>query len=266
MIPDRIYHATPELERLAVQLRTLLYFREATPDEIDASFTTYAAGDFAGLVDTWVRMASPTRADLPGSLRWAYAQAGKGPWRVNALVVLVTLRAVIRAGEKFRATLSPAVHDAIVHEFPWLEHRHEHIPPGYTPTFEFPSVFRDFLEWGELDDARARWQLAVGLNEVQQCGYSTFAADHFRLPELHRHAARERAMAINYFGHCAPKCTKDLWRETIYVLDALNAAVFELVCRPHGVFAYAIQGMLTQRGQWPAFVAGLDQPQWLLPL
>ena len=69
-------------------------------------------------------------------------------------------------------------------------------------------------------------------------------------------------MALDYFRHGAPRCSKDLWRETIYVLDALNAAVFELVCKPHGVFAWAIQGALTQRGQWRAFVAGLDTPQW----
>lgn len=266
MTTPRVYQATPELEDRLALLRAMPYFREATPAEIEGSFAAYEAGDFEQLITTWQRVASPTRATLPAAMRWAYAQAGKGPRMVNALVFLVTLRAVLRAGEHFRDTLSPTIRHAIHHEFPWLERRHEHVPPGFAPHFEFPSVFREFLEGGDLDDGRARWQLAVGLNEVQQCCYSEFAADHFRLPELRRHAARERALAINYFGHGAPTCTQDLWRETIYVLDALNAAVFELVCEPHGLFAYAVQGMLTQRGQWRAFVAGLDTPQWLLPV
>ncbi|MFV8751668.1 hypothetical protein ACNOYE_14075 [Nannocystaceae bacterium ST9] len=261
---ERIFQATPELDARVDALRRQPYFREATPDEIDPTHAAYQAGDLEGLVATWQRVASPTRAELPGAMRWAYAQAGKGPRIVNALVFLVTLRAVLRAGERFRDTLAPAVREAIHTEFPWLERRHEHVPEGFTPRFEFPLVFREFLEWGDLDDSRARWQLAVGLNEVQQFAYSSFAAEHFCLPELHRHAARERAMAINYFRHWSPKCSKQLWRETIVVLDALNAAVFELVCRPHGVFAYAMQGALTQRGQWQAFVAGLDTPQWLL--
>jgi hypothetical protein len=260
----RIYQATPELAARLAAMRRQPYFRTATAVEVDASFEAYESGDIERLITTWQRVAEPTRAELPAAMRWAYSQAGKGPGMVNALVFLVSIRAVLRAGEAFRETLAPAIHQAIHHEFPWLEHRHEHIPPGYTPSFEFPAVFREFLEWGDLDDSRARWQLAVALNEVQQCCYSEFAADLFRLPELRRHAARERSLAINYFAHWAPACTRDLWRETIHVLDALNAAVFELVCKPHGVFAYALQGVLTQRGQWRAFIAGLDTPQWLL--
>jgi hypothetical protein len=265
VITSRIHQATPDIEARLTGLRGLPYFREATPEEVDASFEAYESRDVERLIATWQRVAAPTRAQLPTAMRWAYMQAGKGPRMVNALVFLVTLRAVLRAGEAFRDTLAPAIRHAIHHEFPWLEHRHEHIPPGYTPSFEFPAVFREFLEWGELDDSRARWQLAVGLNEVQQCCYSEFAAELFRLPELRRHAARERAMANNYFAHWSPSCTRELWRETIHVLDALNAAVFELVCKPRGVFAYAMQGMLTRRGEWRAFIAGLDTPQWLLP-
>ena len=259
---SRVHQATPELDARLAALAEQPYFRVATQAEIGESFAAYEAGDIEGLLTTWQRVASPTRARMPGALEWGYAQAGKGPRMVNALVFLVTLRAVLRAGERFRDTLAPAVQQAIRTEFPWLEHRHEHVPEGFTPRFEFPVVFREFLEWGDLDDSRARWQLAVALNEVQQFSYSSFAAELFRLPELHRHAARERAMALDYFRHGAPRCSKDLWRETIYVLDALNAAVFELVCKPHGVFAWAIQGALTQRGQWRAFVAGLDTPQW----
>jgi hypothetical protein len=182
------------------------YFREATAEEIDASFAAYEAGDFEGLIATWQRVASPTRATLPAAMRWGYEQAGKGPRMVNALVFLVTLRAVLRAGERFRGTLSPAVQHAIHHEFPWLEHRHEHVPPGFTPSFEFPSVFRDFLEWGELDDGRARWQLAVGLNEVQQCCYSEFAADLFA---CRSYAGTQRASGI--------------WRSTISAMPRPRA-------------------------------------------
>jgi hypothetical protein len=260
----RVYQASPDLDVRLGRLRKLPYFREATSEEIDVSFAAWQTGDTESLIAAWQRVATPTRAELPSAMRWAYSQAGKGPRMVNALVFLATLRAVLRAGEAFRNTLVPAVRHAIHHEFPWLEHRHEHVPPGHTPSFEFPAAFREYLEWGDLDDSRARWQLAVGLNEVQQCCYSEFAADLFRLPELRRHAARERSLAINYFAHWAPACTRELWRETIHVLDALNAAVFELVCKPHGVLAWGMAGALTQRGQWRAFVAGLDTPQWLL--
>jgi hypothetical protein len=264
VIPARVYQATPQLDARLAELGKLPYFRAAPPAEVDASFEAYESGDVERLIATWQRVAEPTRAELPPSLRWAYAQAGKGPKMVNAVAFLVTLRAVLRAGEGFRDTLAPAVRRAIQHEFPWLEHRHEHVPPGHAPSFAFPTVFREFLEWGDLDDSRARWQLTVGLNEVQQCCYSQYAAELFRLPELHRHAARERALAINYFAHGSPSCTRALWHETIAVLDALNAAVFELICKPQGVLAYAMTGALLQRGQWRSFVAGLDTPQWLL--
>ena len=29
---------------------------------------------------------------------------------------------------------------ALQREFPWLEHRHPHIPEGYAPHFEFPAA------------------------------------------------------------------------------------------------------------------------------
>lgn len=267
MIPTepRVFQASPDPAARLAALRRIPYFRAATADEVDASFEAYESGDIERLISTWQRVASPTRAELPSAIRWAYSQAGKGPRMVNAVAFLVTVRAVLRAGPPFRDTLKPAIRHSIHHEFPWLEHRHEHIPPGHAPSFEFPAVFREFLEWGDLDDGRARWQLTVALNEVQQCCYSAFAADLFRLPELKRHAAREHALAINYFAHGSPACTRDLWHETIHVLDALNAAVFELVCKPHGILAYAMHGALTQRGQWRTFVANLDTPQWLLP-
>ena len=192
---DREFEARPDLDSaLLPRLRALPYFREAPRAEIDGSFAAYEVGDPAELCRTWARIAEPTRASMPAAMAWAYAHAGKGPRLVNATVFLDSLRATLAAGERFRSRLSPAVHAVIHAEFPYLERRHEHVPAGDTPSFEFPQLFRDYIEWGDLDDTRARWQLAVCLNEVQQATYSDFAARLFRLPELHRHAeARARA-------------------------------------------------------------------------
>jgi hypothetical protein len=264
-MPDRVFEAQPDLDtRLLPQLRTRPYFREAPRAEIEGSFAAYVAGDPEALCRTWARIAEPTRASMPAAFAWAYAHAGKAPRLVNATVFLDSLRATLAAGERFRSRLSPAVHEIIHTEFPYLEHRHQHVPDGQTPSFEFPEVFREYIEWGDLDDARARWQLAVCVNEVQQASYSDFAAELFRLPELHRHAARERELACNYLGHAAPRCTLDLWRETICVLDALNAATFEFVCSKllPGSMAHAISGR--RRSQWRTFVTNLDTPQQLL--
>jgi hypothetical protein len=261
----RTFESRPDLDATILpQLRALPYFREATRAEIDASFAAYVAGDPDELCRTWVHIAEPTRASMPAAFAWAYAHAGKAPRLINATVFLDSLCATLAAGERFRARLSPAVHHVMHAEFPWLEHRHEHVPRADTPSFEFPEVFREYIEWGDLDDSRARWQLAVCLNEVQQACYSDFAAQLFRLPELHRHAARERELARNYLGHAAPRCTIDLWRETIHVLDALNAATFEFVC------SKLLPGAMTRvigtraSARWRAFVANLDVPQQLL--
>lgn len=263
--PDRVFEAQDDLDaRLLPQLRAQPYFREAMRPEIEGSFAAYVAGDPDALCRTWAEIAEPTRASMPTAFAWAYAHAGKAPRLVNATVFLDSLRATLAAGERFRSRLSPAVHDVVHTEFPYLEHRHEHVPEGHTPSFEFPDVFREYVEYGDLDDSRARWQLAVCLNEVQQACYSDFAAELFRLPELHRHAERERELARNYLGHAAPRCTLDLWRETIYVLDALNAATFEFVCSTllPGSMAHMISG--SRRAQWRSFVANLDTPQRLL--
>jgi len=265
---DRTFAASEGLHGpLLAQFEAIPYFRQATDPEVEFSFAAYQRGDIETLIQAWATHAEPTRASMPPALRWAYTQAGRAPRTTNALVFLTSLRAVLRAGERFRSGLQPELRAVLETEFPWLEHRHEHVPAGYTPSFEFPPVFREFLERGDLDQARARWQLAVGLNEVQQCAYSDYAARLFRLPELRRHAQRERDLARNYFGHWSPHCTEDLWRETLYVLDALNAAVFELLCdlRPGQIFGRGLIGALTQRAQWRAFVEGLDGPQITVP-
>jgi hypothetical protein len=263
--PDRVFEARPDLDtRLLPQLHAQPYFREAPRAEIDGSFAAYLANDPQALCRTWADIAEPTRASMPAAFTWAYAHAGKAPRLVNAMVFLDSLRATLAAGERFRSRLGPAVHHIVHTEFPYLEHRHEHVPKGETPMFEFPEVFREYVEWGDLDDARARWQLAVCVNEVQQACYSDFAAKLFRLPELHRHAERERELACNYLGHAAPRCTLDLWRETLYVLDALNAATFEFVCSKllPGAMAHVINGR--SRTAWRTFVANLDTPQQLM--
>jgi hypothetical protein len=260
---DRVFEAAPDLDaRVVPKLRTMAYFREATPAEVEGSFAAYERGDIESLCRTWTQIADPTRASLPRAMRWAYARAGLGPRLLNASVFLDSLRAVLGAGERFRGRLRADVQAALRSEFPYLERRHEHIPAGERPVFEFPETFASYVEcaeWGTLDDSRARWQLAVGLNEVQQL---------FGLPELHRHAERERELACNYFGHWAPRCTVELWRETILVLDALNAATFELVCTqllPRAMAPKRVLSSRARRAQWREFVANLDTPQWLLP-
>ncbi len=115
---------------------------------------------------------------------------------------------------------------------------------------------------------RVRWQLAAGLNEVQQAHQSEDCARRFRLPALRLHAARERELAINYFGHFAPRVSRALFRECLFVLDALNAAVFSMLCveRPGEMMRRSFAAAFTQRAQWRAFLDGLARPQWLLPV
>jgi hypothetical protein len=197
-----------------------------------------------------------------------YARAGLAPARASGLAFLATVRAALRAGERFRERLSARTQQALMQDFPWLEHRHEHIPDGWTPAFKFPDEFRLFVDALGIDDARARWQLCAALNEVQQQHYSRHAAERFGVPELAEHAARERQLAVNYLSHWAPAATRELWRQCILMLDGLNAATFDLVChRETGAFVrHAMVGMVTRRGEWRAFVENLARPQWLMPV
>jgi len=251
---------------LLPRLAAIPFFRHATDEEIDRSYEAYRAGDFERLCDVWSACAQPTRAEL-GRLTKFYDRAGWAPARANGLAFLATVRAVLRAGEKFRGKLSARTRDALAKDFPWLEQRHRHIPDGWMPPFKFPDEFRLFIDALSLDDARARWQLCAALNEVQQQHYSRHAAERFGVPELERHAARERELAVNYFSHWAPNATRELWRQCILVLDGLNAATFDLLCnRAPGAFVgRAMAGMVTRGAEWRAFVAGLEKPQWLMP-
>jgi hypothetical protein len=221
--------------------------------------------DWARLCDVWCEVAQPTRATLPGLTGVAYSRAGLAPRRVSAQAFLASVRAVLDAGKQFRAGLSAPVRRALETEFPWLERRHEHIPPGWTPPLQFPAEFSVFLDIASLDDARARWQLIAAFNEVQQAHYSAYAARLFRLPELAAHAARERALAIHYFGRQAPEATLALWRQCILILDGLNAAVFHMMCeeRPGAMIGRSLYGALAHGGEWRRFVDGLSTPQWL---
>jgi len=248
------------------RLRAIPFFRLATDDEIDRSYESYRRGDFEALCDVWCAVAQPTRADL-GALTPLYDRARFAPARANGLAFLATVRAVLGAGEKFRARLSARTQQSLATDFPWLEERHRHIPDGWTPPFKFPDEFRLFIDTLVIDDARARWQLCAALNEVEQQHYSRHAAARFAVPELARHAERERALAVNYFSHWAPNATRELWRQCILVLDGLNAATFDLLCNraPASMIGHAMAGMVTRRGEWRAFLAGLEKAQRLMP-
>lgn len=257
----------PRFDReLAPRLARIPFFRSAIDLEIDRSYDAYVSGDFARLCDVWCETAQPTRADL-GKLTSVYNRASWAPSVANGLAFLATVRAVLRAGEKFRSTLSPRTQKALRSDFPWLEQRHRHIPDGWTPACEFPDEMRQFIDAPTLEDARLRWQLCAALNEVQQHWYSRHAAARFAVPALLQHAARERELALNYFAHWAPPVTRELWRQCIVLLDALNAATFDMICNREGgaMIRHAATGFVTRRGEWRQFVNGLKTPQWLMP-
>jgi hypothetical protein len=140
------------------------------------------------------------------------------------------------------------------------------VPDGWTPPLEFPPAFKSFVDCGALEDAKARWQLCAALNEVQQAHQSSDAARRFRLPELERHADRERALALHYFSRWAPDATDRLLSQCLWVLDGLNAAVFAMMCRerPAEMIARSLAGAIFRRDEWRAFVRGLKTPQALL--
>jgi hypothetical protein len=261
---DRAQFAT-ELEP---RLRARPLFRPPTEAEGDAAYRAYATGDHARLCDTWRACASAQRATLTPTLQRGYDHAGVLPRAVNAAGFLATVRAVLEAGIRFRAGLSAPTREALAHDFPWLERRHEHVPPGFTPRFDFPPEFAAWIDHPVLEEAKVRWQLAAGLNEVQQAHNSSDCARRFRLPELERHAARERELAINYFGHWAPRVDRETVRQCVWVLDGLNAAVFELLCldRPGRMIGRSIASAIARRAEWRSFVAGLERPQWTLPV
>jgi hypothetical protein len=250
---------------LLPRLARIAFFRLATDLEIDRSYDAYVSGDYERLCDVWCDTAQPTRADL-GKLTRVYDRARLAPSLSNGLVFLATLRAVLRAGVKFRSKLSARTQLSLQKDFPWLEKRHEHIPPGWTPSFKFPDEMRQFIDALPIENVRVRWQICTALNEVQQHWYSRHAAERFQVPALLQHAARERQLATNYFAHWAPPVTRELWRQCLIMLDALNAATFDMICnRERGaMLRHAAIGLVTRRGEWRQFVAALKTPQWLM--
>jgi len=256
-------------ERLEPALRALPMFRAPTDEEVRVVVDAYRARAWPRLLDGWRAVAQPTRAALGPTLSAFYDRAHLAPRAANAAAFLASIRAVLDAGVRFRAGLPDEVRAALEREFPWLEHRHEHVPPGWTPRFEFPPAFGVFIAPshgdGDLDDARARWQLVCTLNEVQQAWYSEHAAERFRLPELRRHAERERELALHYFQRWAPEASEPLLRQCLFVLDGLNASVFAMMCRerPAEMIARSLWSALAHRDEWCRFVRGLDQPQRL---
>jgi hypothetical protein len=253
-------------------LLTLPFFRLASAAEVETAYASYqrvVAGTSSAdeLCRTWASLPA-TRATMPGIYARLYARIDRAPPLLSGLSFLTAVRGVLAAGARFRAGLRADVRAALETEFPWLEHRHEHIPSGYTPHFEFPPAFAAFLERGTLDDARVRWQLACALNEVQQASYSAFAAERCRLPALALHAARERALAANYLGHAAPAVSFELFWQCVVILDGLNAAVFDMTCRTArtAILSRALFGALTGAKEWRAFEDAVTTPQRLVPV
>lgn len=262
----RSYDGMADFEqRILPQLQAMPCFRAPGADELTRSYRAYLTGDPVELLKVWQEVSSPLRARLVGVAGLLYARDRLVPGRLGGLAFLQVMRAVLRAGERFRERLAPATRAALLDDFPWLAERHQHIPPGPAPALEFPPFFSEFLEAGDVDDARARWQLLVALNEVEQSSYSSHLGRRLGLEELERHAARERELAVNYLGHWSPPASERLWRQVIQVLDGLNAAVFEVACARAGfdlmarALASAVRGV-----EWPAFRAGLDRPQRML--
>src|SRR5262249_27063551 len=127
-----MYEAMPDFDsRILPELRRNRFFRLAPQSEIETSFQSY--GDVERLLVTWREKADPTRAVLPEFNRSAFARAHLAPNLVNGLAFVVTTRAAIAAGKRFRQRLRPEVRQALERDFPWLENRHQHVPDGWAP-------------------------------------------------------------------------------------------------------------------------------------
>jgi hypothetical protein len=232
------------------------FFRRPTEDELSQSYQAYRDGSALQLIEVWRAVAHPVRAELGPVFERVFRSLGLLPKRVNGLSFLATLRGVLAAGVRFRASLRPETQAALRTEFPWLEGRHLHVPSGPAPYVDFPATFGQFIDGGDLDDARARWQLAAALNEVQQTVLSDHLAKLYGLDELHAHAALEAKMAVSYFDHWSPQINERLWRQCIFHLDALNAGVFAMTCGREGP-RILLRAAFGRGAEWQAFVDGL---------
>jgi hypothetical protein len=262
-----MYDGMPDFDaRVLTGLRKNRFFRLAPDAEIDASHAAY--GDVDRLLAVWRASADPTRATLPDYNKSAFAKAYLAPNLVNGLAFVVTTRAAIQAGKRFRQRFLPEVRQALERDFPWLENRHQHIPEGWAPQCEFPTAIDPFFNEAGIEDAKARWQLVAAFNEVMAAASSRYMAKLLALPMLERQAAREEALARNYFAHWSPPATRELWRQCILVIDGINAAVFEAVCDTQlkPILGYTFFKAPLHSREWKRFVAALDEPQWLLPV
>jgi hypothetical protein len=266
-MPSPPYGGMPEFDsRILPRLARIPFFRLAPASEIDGPYHAYSSGQFDRLISVWKSDCAPTRADVTGPAGAVYRRARLLPRPVARMSFLATLRAVLAAGRDFfDRQLKPETARAIRAQFSYLERRHEHIPPGWTPPLRFPPEFALWVDESTLDIAKARFQLAAALNEVQQHASSLHLADLMDLPEVRRHAERERQMALAYLAHWAPAATRDLFAQSIHILDALNAAVFEMACKERALSfpARTLWSALSSRGEWAAFVRGMDRPQAL---
>ena len=269
--PSRVFDGASDFdERILPGLAAIPFFRAPTDEEVTRSWAAYRPGggaeEAAALVEVWRGVAAPTRATLTGFYDAIYHGYARLPSLVLGLSFLATLRSALDAGVRFRASLSPTVQKALEEDFPWLMHRHEHVPAGPFPSMDFADGFREFLDSAStLDDARARWQMVAALNEVEQTVYSRWLSDHFGLPALIRHSERERELAINYLVNWSPRVTERLWRQCLTILDALNARVFAMTCIEKGprILLSSLAGAVSRRGEWRDFVTGLEKPQRL---
>src|SRR6185369_14923653 len=130
------------------------YFRLPTDEEVDGSWAAYRSGDTGALVQFWRAHAEPTRGTLQPNNLIGFRQAHLLPAVSNGAAFLAISRSVIAAGKKLRDRLRPEIETALSRDFPWLEVRHEHIPPGWAPEFEFPDAIRIFLDEATVEEAK----------------------------------------------------------------------------------------------------------------
>jgi hypothetical protein len=251
----------PDFEkRILPQLVAIPCWRSPTDEEIGQSFAAYQRGA-EPLIECWSRVASPIRANPDGLGGAFYRRARLLPRSLNQMTFLATIRAVLAAGRHFfDHQLRPESARAIRESFSFLERRHEHVPPGWAPRFHFPRAFVEFVDGESVERAKIRFFVIAAINEVQQHVYSLHLAETLGLPDLRRHAALERAMAIQYLAAWSPPATEKLWRQCLHALDGLNAAVFATVLHEQRLAfpASALLHGLSAAREWRAFVAGLD--------
>src|ERR1700751_4691264 len=106
----RAFDGAPDFEtRVEPGLGAVPFFRAPGDDEVALVAAAYRARDFRRLADEWRAVAQPTRAKLTPVLAAAYDRAHLAPRAANAQAFLASIRAVLDAGVRFRATLPPLV-------------------------------------------------------------------------------------------------------------------------------------------------------------